>query len=53
MKNYTSQLSEREDENGTTYLRAVGVFTRIGHAHKALLGVLEFEVLVCELCPVD
>ena len=34
-------------------LRAIGVFTRIGHAQHAGLAVLELEVLIGKFGPVD
>ena len=45
--------NSRSDGCGNKELRTVGVFSRIGHAEYAGLGVLQFEVLVGELVPVD
>jgi hypothetical protein len=41
------------DDRGNEELAAVGVFAGVGHAEKALAGVLELEVLIRELCAVD
>jgi len=38
---------------GDKELRAVRVLACICHAQKTLLGVLQFEVLVCELVSID
>ena len=47
-------LSEdAEDSLGILYLRAIGIFTRVGHAQEALLGVLELEVLVLKFRTID
>jgi hypothetical protein len=38
---------------GNEELRTIGILSRVGHAEKALLGVLKFEVLVWELGAID
>ena len=39
--------------SGDEELGAIGVLSCIGHAKKALLGVLQLEVLIWELIAVD
>ena len=34
----------------TTYLRAVGARTGVGHGQQAFLGVLQLEIFISELC---
>ena len=45
--------NSRSNGGGYEELRTIGVFSRIGHTEYAGLGVLQFEVLVGELVPVD
>ena len=49
----TRTANSRSNGCGNEKLRTVGVFSRIGHTEYAGLGVLQFEVLVRELVPVD
>ena len=34
-------------------LGAIGILSSVGHAKKTLLGVLQLEVLIRELCAID
>lgn len=43
----------RGDDGGDEELRAVGVGTSVSHGEETLLGMLELEVLVLELCAID
>lgn len=36
-----------------SYLRAIGILTRIGHAQLTSLGMLQLEVLIGKLLPID
>lgn len=41
------------DRGSDEELRAIGVFTRVGHAQHSSLAVLELEVLIGKFGPVD
>ena len=46
-------VQPRCDDSGDEELGTVGVSTGVGHREEAGLGVLQLEVLVCELLAVD
>ena len=43
----------RSNGSGYEELGTVGVFSRVGHAEYAGLGVFQFEVLIRKLVPID
>lgn len=49
----TMHVWQGDDIYGLAYLRSVGVRAGVSHREKPRLGVLELEVLVLELLPVD
>ena len=52
-KNHVLAIQPRRGLGADEKLRAVSIRSRVGHGHDARLGVLELEVLVVELLPVD
>jgi hypothetical protein len=52
-KDNMASVEPRGNCRGDEKLAAIGVFAGVGHAQKTSLAVLELEVLVGELGPVD
>lgn len=49
----TSRDDLRSNGCGYEKLGTIGVLSGVGHAEKASLGVLQFEVLIREFGPID